>query len=150
MSLGLFNNLSSDQSELSDLDWLARNAFFEARNGTIQQQLNVNQVVYNRVENGFWGNSVKEVFLYKNNCEFSWLCDGKSDKISSYIYTKNGSENTIEFKAAVQTYYVAAIKPNNKKIEKALFYHSSNLKKIPKFFKTRKRVHNDGLHIFYN
>jgi len=75
---------------------LAQNMYFEAGNQSIAGKIAVSQVVFNRVLNDNFPNSVCEVIYQaklskwhlsngrevplRNKCQFSWYCDGKSDK----------------------------------------------------------------------
>lgn len=71
---------------------LALNIYHEAKNQSFIGQVAVAQVVMNRVKDTRYPNTVCEVvkqgltykwkpsFPIKNKCQFSWYCDGKSDK----------------------------------------------------------------------
>ena len=62
---------------------LALNVYFEARNDSMVGQYAVAQVVMNRVQHDKFPNDVCSVVKQSRNdgtCQFSWYCDGKSDK----------------------------------------------------------------------
>lgn len=68
---------------------LAQNIYFEARNQTASGQLAVAMVVLNRTEDPFWPNDVCSVvkqgsyitgYVGRHQCQFSWYCDGLSDR----------------------------------------------------------------------
>ena len=71
---------------------LALNGYHEAKNQSFMGQVAVAQVVMNRVNDARYPNTVcdvvkqAETYKYKptipikNKCQFSWYCDGKSDK----------------------------------------------------------------------
>ena len=71
---------------------LAMNIYFEARNQSTIGQIAVAQVTMNRVRDGRFPDTVCDVvkqgptytwkpdYPIKNQCQFSWWCDGKSDK----------------------------------------------------------------------
>ena len=71
---------------------LALNVYHEAKNQSFIGQVAVAQVVMNRVKDTRYPNTVCDVvkqgatykwkpdFPIKNRCQFSWYCDGKSDK----------------------------------------------------------------------
>ena len=71
---------------------LALNVYHEAKNQSFMGQVAVAQVVMNRVNDARYPNTVcdvvkqAETYKYKpsipikNKCQFSWYCDGKSDK----------------------------------------------------------------------
>lgn len=86
------------RSEGSDYDGerycLAQNIYFESGNQSFAGKLAVADVVMNRVEDKQFPNSVCEVIYQaktfvnwkgntmpiRNQCQFSWYCDGKSDE----------------------------------------------------------------------
>ena len=70
---------------------LALNVYHEAKNQSLAGQIAVAEVVMNRVDDPRYPNNVcdvvKQGLTYKwkpsvpirNQCQFSWYCDGKSD-----------------------------------------------------------------------
>ena len=72
---------------------LALNIYHEAKNQSFVGQMAVAQVVMNRVHDSRFPHTVCEVvkqgptyswkkdFPVRNKCQFSWYCDGKSDKV---------------------------------------------------------------------
>lgn len=71
-------------------EWcLAQNIYYEARGSSRADQIAVADVVMNRVEDTRYPNTVCEVVRQgryhasgqpkRNQCQFSWWCDGKSD-----------------------------------------------------------------------
>ena len=74
---------------------LALNIYFEARNQPIEGQVAVAQVVINRVIDERYSDHACDVITqgptYPDNnlpirhkCQFSWYCDGKSDRPTDY------------------------------------------------------------------
>lgn len=64
---------------------LALNAYFEARNDTLEGKIAVSMTVMNRVENARFPNTVCGVVKHSyfpglHRCQFSWYCDGLRDK----------------------------------------------------------------------
>lgn len=64
---------------------LALNVYHEARNDTDIGQYGVAHVVMNRVQHDKWPDDVCSVVKQgyvkgRRDCQFSWYCDGKSDK----------------------------------------------------------------------
>ena len=76
---------------------LAKNMYYEARNQGLAGQLAVSLVVMNRVKDKrypdticevvyhgpiskWWLNEKGKIVPIRNRCQFSWYCDGKSDK----------------------------------------------------------------------
>ena len=72
---------------------LAQNIYFESANQSFAGQIAVSHVVINRVKSDLFPNSICEVIYQtklkenwlgnmvpiRNQCQFSWYCDGKSD-----------------------------------------------------------------------
>ena len=73
---------------------LALNVYHEAKNQSFIGQVAVAQVVMNRVKDSRYPNNVCDVvkqgptykwkpdFPIRNQCQFSWYCDGKSESLS--------------------------------------------------------------------
>ena len=64
---------------------LALNVYHEARSEPMIGQYAVANVVLNRVQSTKWPNNICSVVYQglhkgKHKCQFSWYCDGKSDK----------------------------------------------------------------------
>ena len=74
----------------SERECLADNIYFEARNQGFAGWVAVAQVTLNRVRDDRFPNTICEVakqgltyesgFPIRDKCQFSWYCDGKSDK----------------------------------------------------------------------
>lgn len=66
-----------------EIDCLTRNIYFEARDQSIEGQYAVAEVVLNRINNPDFPSTICEVVEQKTDkaCQFSWFCDGKSDKM---------------------------------------------------------------------
>lgn len=62
---------------------LADVLYFESRGESVAGQAAVAEVVLNRVESSKFPNSICDVVHQSNSngCQFSWTCDGKTDKI---------------------------------------------------------------------
>lgn len=71
-------------------EWcLAQNIYYEARGSNFADQIAVADVVINRVNDTRYPNTICEVVrqgrkhpngqMKRNQCQFSWYCDGKSD-----------------------------------------------------------------------
>jgi N-acetylmuramoyl-L-alanine amidase len=97
--IGLFFNLSQagDNADAKTIDvesqmCLAKNIYFEARDQSLAAKMAVSFVVLNRIKHKQYPSTVCEVihqgptyswkpeFPVRNKCQFSWYCDGKSDK----------------------------------------------------------------------
>jgi len=83
------SSASSAQNVSSEQKCLALNIYYEARGSDIADQAAVSDVVLNRVKDPRYPNTVCGVIyqgnydadgnIMRNQCQFSWYCDGKSD-----------------------------------------------------------------------
>jgi len=66
------------------LFWLALNTYHEARGESFLSQVDVANVVLNRVESKHYPDNIYDVVTQggerRNRCQFSWFCDGRSDE----------------------------------------------------------------------
>src|SRR6056300_189428 len=73
----------------AQVECLALNIYFEARNQSFDGKVSVSHVVLNRVKDNRYPNTICGViyqsyktssgFPIRYKCQFSWYCDGKSD-----------------------------------------------------------------------
>lgn len=132
-----------------EVTWLTKNIYFEARNQGIAGQLAVAMVTINRVFDPRFPNTIEEVvtqaYTYRNGfpirhkCQFSWYCDGKSDKIRDW-------ESYNDIRRLVVTYL------QNRDIifdvtEGAVFYHADYVN--PSWAKVKEKTIEIEDHIFY-
>ena len=127
---------------------LALNIYFESRNQPIEGQVAVSQVVLERVKSKKYPDTVCEVvfqgptyswsvnYPIKNRCQFSWYCDGLSDKPKDEIAWLNSLE------VAEKVYYGLT-----DTVKGATHYHS--VKVDPWWAKYKVKVKQIGDHIFY-
>ena len=127
---------------------LALNIYFESRNQPIEGQVAVSQVVLERVKSKKYPDTVCEVvfqgptyswsvnYPIKNRCQFSWYCDGISDKPKDEIAWLNSLE------VAEKVYYGLT-----DTVKGATHYHS--VKVDPWWAKYKVKVKQIGDHIFY-
>ena len=126
---------------------LALNVYFEARSENMASQVAVSLVVMNRVEDHRFPDTVcgvvKQGLRYKNDkvvlgkCQFSWYCDGKSDKPTNK-------------KAWFQAKEIASIVLDGGVFdftEGATHYHAYYV--YPSWRKTKTKVARIDSHIFY-
>jgi len=126
---------------------LALNVYFEARSENMASQVAVSLVVMNRVEDHRFPDTVcgvvKQGLKYKNDkvvlgkCQFSWYCDGKSDKPTNK-------------KAWFQAKEIASIVLDGGVFdftEGATHYHAYYV--YPSWRKTKTKVARIDSHIFY-
>ena len=74
-----------------ELDCLSQNIYFEAGNQSLEGMAAVADVTLNRVQNSRYPSDICSVVkqglkhangtMKRNMCQFSWYCDGKSDKV---------------------------------------------------------------------
>lgn len=127
---------------------LALNIYFESRNQPIEGQVAVSQVVLERVKSKKYPNTVCEVvfqgptyswsvnYPIRDRCQFSWYCDGLSDKPKDQIAWLNSLE------VAEKVYYGLT-----DTVKGATHYHS--VKVDPWWAKYKVKVKQIGDHIFY-
>ena len=91
---GLMSPMAHGSDENGEAVCLAKNIYFEAGNQPLAGKVAVAQVVFNRMEHSAypkdicgvvyqakWGkNWAGNMMPIRNQCQFSWFCDGKSDE----------------------------------------------------------------------
>ena len=89
----LFNSIgiAALTERMKTIDCMAKNIYFEARNQSLAGQIAITYVVFNRVLDARYPNSICEVIQQgpkyawntslpvRDKCQFSWFCDGRSD-----------------------------------------------------------------------
>ena len=80
--------------DAKEVECMAKNIYYESRSEPIEGQIAVAQVTLNRVQDTRFPNTICEVVKQgltyesghpiKNKCQFSWYCDGKSDKMKNH------------------------------------------------------------------
>lgn len=72
--------------------WLALGIYFEARNEPEAGQLKVAAAILNRVHDPRWPNTIERVLRQgeekRNRCQFSFMCDGKPERIANHAAWK--------------------------------------------------------------
>ena len=134
---------------LSSLACMAVAIYFEARSEPLAGQLAVANVVMNRVWDERYPNDVCEVItqgrlgskptdiVYRDQCQFSFYCDGKSDD------PKN--EEAFDFAVDIASYVLAGVWLDQ--TDGATHYHAIDVSPDWAMVKTRVvRIEN---HIFY-
>jgi N-acetylmuramoyl-L-alanine amidase len=127
---------------------LALNIYFEARNQDVVGQVAVAEVVMNRVKDPRYPDNICDVvmqgpvyvhnaFPVRHKCQFSWYCDGKSDKAK-------------EERAFESAYIVAqlVIRNDYAPVTKgATHYHADYI--LPDWAETKTVTNIIGNHVFY-
>jgi spore germination cell wall hydrolase CwlJ-like protein len=122
-----------------DIYWMAKNVYYEAGNQSGDGLLAVMHVTMNRVNDGRFGNSIKEVVTQKtgNVCQFSWYCS------KSLKYDDKKFLEVYEFVKAVLPFLHLV----EDATEGALYFHATYVK--PYWSKIKQRTIKIGDHIFY-
>lgn len=133
---------------------LAQNIFFEARNQTVKGQVAVAWVTLNRVTSKRYPNTICAVVTQaqldsrgiplRNRCQFSWYCDGRSDKIPSNVVAQRAWSNAqLIANAVLQAWAEGQPSP----IGSATMYHADYVN--PYWSASYERVSIVDSHIFY-
>ncbi|MCG7957511.1 MAG: cell wall hydrolase [Candidatus Thiodiazotropha taylori] len=140
----LFHDVAQQSIALSnELHCLALNIYFEARSESAQGQYAVGHVVMNRVAHQGFPDSICAVVKQGgekrlNRCQFSWWCDGRSDKpINRKAWLKSLAR-------AFEVYLGQVKDPTYG----ALWYHADYVS--PKWSKAFTVVTKIGHHLFYH
>ncbi len=142
---------ASEEEETYDRYCMAQNIYFEAANQSFAGKLAVAHVVINRMEDLQFPNTVCDVIYQaktytnwkgnevpiRNQCQFSWYCDGKSDE-------------PVDSKTWIKSLYIAdlALTGEYKDItEGSLWYHADYI--LPYWADQLEYVTQIDDHIFY-
>jgi spore germination cell wall hydrolase CwlJ-like protein len=143
-----------DMSKEEAIECLATNIYFESANESLAGKISVSMVVLNRVNDsrypsevcdvvyqGRYGKNERASAARKNQCQFSWACDNKSDT------ARNKEKLAESFQVAELVYRM--YKEGFDITDGATHYHASYVN--PKWAKDRgmKRVTKVDTHIFY-
>ncbi len=121
-------------------DCLSLAMYWEARGEGAVGMAAVGAVVLNRVEDDRFPNSVCGVIFEGGEhppCQFSWWCDGQSDKPT----------NRKQWQAAVRVADTLLRRDFRDPTRGALYFHSTSVRS--NWHATRKRTTQIGNHIFY-
>jgi spore germination cell wall hydrolase CwlJ-like protein len=121
---------------------LAEGVYFEARGEDVKGQAAVAQVILNRVRNPAYPSSICGVVYqnkdWRNRCQFSFACEGRSLKITSPGNYKVAKEVAMA---------VTAGKIFIPEVGSATHYHATYVN--PGWAGTMEKMKKIGLHIFY-
>ena len=137
-----------------ELECLARNVYWEARSESERGQRAVAWVTLNRVAHPHYPKTVCGVVAQartdptgrplRNQCQFSWYCDGKPDD------PRDGSAWTRAQQIAGEVMGKRDRGEQHKDPTKgAVFYHATWMEQLPAWAETRKPTVQLGLHQFY-
>lgn len=145
----------------SELECMAMNIYYEARNQSRLGQIAVGQVVLNRIQHTYYPDTVCEVVqqgslttgdIYRwitrdgeavriPSCQFSWYCDGQSDEIRDRE-TNQAWRTAVDIATAMLT-----DNPYEGMLEGATHYHATYVD--PAWASTKTEVTQIDSHIFY-
>ena len=132
------------------LDCLAKNIYFESRSQSDLGQIAVSHVVLNRVRSSDYPNTICEVVhqgikskiskkMIRNKCQFSWYCDGISDKPLNEVMWQ---------KAHMMAYTSIVLYENFKDLTNgSTHYHATHVN--PRWARSFKKIVQIDDHIFY-
>ena len=140
-------NLEASKITPKEIHCLTQNIYFESRGSNLADKASVADVVLNRVKHTSYPNTVcgvvRQAKLWngnpiKNKCQFSWYCDGKSDKMKD----KDAYEEAklIAYSILVEGKYKGIS-------EGSTHYHANYVE--PYWAKSFQLVGTIGKHIFY-
>ena len=139
--LALTGGVPAAKSEDSEVRCLALTIYFEARGESELGQLAVGHVVMNRIRDADFPRTVCGVVQQgseaRNQCQFSWWCDGLSDR------PRDKSALRESLKLAMQIYRGCTNDPT----AGALWYHTSEVR--PAWSTKVGRPQKIGAHVFY-
>ena len=143
------SSVAADTLTQEDINCLRMNTYHEARGESYDGQVAVVHVVLNRVKSSRYPNSVCQVVQQgrhdsagnpiRHKCQFSWYCDGRSDKARDIVAWNNVG---ISVQEAVFLF--------NKGIDLtrgSMYYHTTSVN--PLWARRFKRVDQIGVHVFY-
>lgn len=137
--LSIFISFSA-QADEKEVECLAKNIYYEARNGTFEDKLAVAFVTYNRVKDTrqFRKNNYCDIIWQKG--QFEWTQDGKSDN----PYEKETYAEIVEL---ASEFYENPYKFEDP-VDGALFYHADYV--TPCWLPDAELIKDMGTHHFYN
>jgi spore germination cell wall hydrolase CwlJ-like protein len=133
-----------------DRECLAQNIYHEARGETIAGQVAVAWVTLNRMEADKFPNTLCGVVKQartdsngnplRNKCQFSWYCDGKSDRIRN-------QREWEDVQLITNVVLIDWARAKSSPVEDATFYHADYVK--PYWASAFTQVAQVDSHIFY-
>jgi spore germination cell wall hydrolase CwlJ-like protein len=152
--------------DVDEMHCLAKNIYFEARGESNRGKVAVANVTMNRVSSPHYPNTICGVVYQakhsswwqqhngtlvpiRNQCQFSWYCDGKSDTL--YLTNKKGDVIKANMQSWLDSLRIAEDSIRGKAPEvvptNALWYHADFIK--PYWSTSYTPVKKVGSHIFY-
>lgn len=149
-----YNRLTADAQK--QVQCLAKNIYFEARNESVDGQIAVAFVTLNRVKSEEFPNNICDVVEQKTRvtnigdkrvvCQFSWYCE----RVPKYLYTNNVLTNRNDPLyneiRDVALYVYANYERLEDPTQGSLFYHANY---VSPNWRNLQKVTQIGAHIFY-
>lgn len=136
-------NINLKKIDMKQIACMARNIYYEAGAETMPGQAAVARVVMNRINHGFAETPCKVIYqktTINDNviCQFSWVCEDKTDP----------SKSSPRYKRALQVAYEVMVFDMHKNVvpKSALFFHAVTIDPLWPY----KQVAIIGNHIFYS
>jgi spore germination cell wall hydrolase CwlJ-like protein len=139
-----------DYVDTKEVECLAKNLYFEARNESTAGQIAVLQTTINRVGSPFFPDTVCGVVyegIHKNGipvrdaCQFSWYCDGMHDSpVNSDAYDRS---------VELSSWILITNKWLPDLTDGATYYHASWMENYPIWSRTKIKTLQIDQHIFY-
>lgn len=152
--------------DVDEIHCMATNIWHEARGTSYEDRLAVAYVTKNRVKSERFPNNVCSVVFQgkhilntktgkmhpiRHKCQFSWYCDGKSDKIR--LTDENGTLIRKNYKIWNESWKIAYdVLVGNVKDPTNGATHYLNpvvLKRLPRWTEVYQKVHQTDGHVFY-
>ena len=141
------------ENRAKQVECLAKNIYFEARNEPFAGQFAVALVTLNRVSDTAFPDTICKVvyqgihttdgFPKRDRCQFSWYCDGASDEIRNLV-----AFNTTQKIANLAMLQYSKLKSEGLDYtEGAIYYHTYEIN--PRWSTAYPKVGRIGDHIFY-
>ena len=135
---------------IEDRQCLAKNIYFEARSETIAGQVAVAWVTLNRMESSKFPMTICGVVYQartdtagnpiRNQCQFSWYCDGKSDRIRN-------QREWEDVQLITDVVLIDWARANDSPVQNATFYHADYVD--PYWADSFTEIATVDSHIFY-
>jgi spore germination cell wall hydrolase CwlJ-like protein len=126
---------------------LAMNMYHEARSEGITAMLAVAEVTMNRVNDNrfpddvcsvvYQGNQDRKGNMIRHECQFSWYCDGQSDKMRNEYWRETAMELSVDVLTGLETNLTKG----------ATHYHATYVN--PYWADTKTKTTQIESHIFY-
>ena len=142
-----YNQLKSDDKK--QVDCLADNIYFEARQEPVEGQMAVAFVTLNRVQSGKFPETVCGVVKQRDRkvCQFSWWCSNPTK--NQAVHRKFGDWDTYRQVRELATHVFVNYEKMPDVTNGALYYHAEYVPKRALGVRNIKQTVQIGQHIFY-